>query len=148
MHIKPCCIRCLRKRFMNVNTQLLLEFFVIYALLWKKFNFVWSAENLFYSSEHEKKKVETLSRPDIGNSTQNRTMSGLQFFCFAWNVCNYQKSFIRMSPFFFYEFQFYEAFVRCTRRKRDKSFVSKFVSVVNYTTYRSRTFKAGNVILR
>jgi len=108
MHIKPRCNHCLRERFMNVNMQPLLELFVIYVLLWKKFNFAYEASRSFFIStlSMKKKKSETLSRPDIGNSTRNRTMSGLQFFCFAWNFSNYEKSFIRALSIFLLNFSF------------------------------------------
>lgn len=56
MHIKSCCNRCLRERFMNVNMQLLLEFFVIYVLLWKKFNFAYEAPRSFFVSALNMKK--------------------------------------------------------------------------------------------
>lgn len=150
MHIKLCCNRCLRERFMNVNMQLLLEFFVIYVLLWKKFNFAYEApRNFFVPALNTKKKrsSKTLSRPDIGNSTRNRTMSGLQFFCFAWNFYNYKKSFIH-TPSIFSRISVLRNIVRYIRRKDDKSSVSEFVSIINYTAYRSRAFKACNVISR
>jgi len=138
MHIKPRCNHCLRERFMNVNMQPLLELFVIYVLLWKKFNFAYEASRSFFISAPSKKKrsSKTLSRPDIGNSTRNRTMSGIQFFCFVWNFSNYEKSFIRASSIFLWNLVS-QNIARCTRRKRDKLSVSEFVSVTSCSVYRS-----------
>jgi len=93
---------------MNVNMQPLLELFVIYVLLWKKFNFAYEASRSFFISTLSMKKKKKIERNSFATrywkfyTKSNNVRYTILLFCMEFFLIMKNRSSTR--HLFFYEF--------------------------------------------